>query len=133
MRWRLWRRQVPALQRWCDEYFILWHRNEQRGVGGVFFDDFSELALSAAWHDAGRGHAFLGAYLPIVEKRQNTAYGERERDFQPYRRGRYVEFNLVWDRVRTSACSRAVVPNRSCCPCRRWLAGEYRRGEPEAP
>jgi coproporphyrinogen III oxidase len=89
----------PRFKRWCDEYFFLKHRNEQRGVGGIFFDDFSEggfdngFALMQAV-----GDAFLGAYLPIVERRKATAYGERERGFQLYRRGRYVEFNLVWDR-----------------------------------
>ena len=86
-------------KRWCDEYFFLKHRNEPRGVGGVFFDDLSEggaercFALTRAV-----GDAFIDAYLPIVEQRQHTPYGERERDFQAYRRGRYVEFNLVWDR-----------------------------------
>jgi len=89
----------PRFKRWCDEYFFLKHRNEQRGVGGIFFDDFAEggfdngFALMQAV-----GDAFLGAYLPIVERRKATAYGERERGFQLYRRGRYVEFNLVWDR-----------------------------------
>ena len=86
-------------KRWCDEYFYLKHRDEQRGVGGVFFDDFSELGpeQSRAMTEAV-GDAFLAAYLPIVERRQGTPCGERERDFQLYRRGRYVEFNLVWDR-----------------------------------
>ena len=86
-------------KRWCDEYFFLKHRSEPRGVGGVFFDDLSEggpercFALTKAI-----GNAFAEAYLPTIERRQNTPYGERERDFQVYRRGRYVEFNLVWDR-----------------------------------
>ena len=92
-------------KKWCDEYFFLKHRNEPRGVGGVFFDDLNEagdggedpyercFALTQAV-----GNAFTRAYLPILEKRQNTPFGERERDFQAYRRGRYVEFNLVWDR-----------------------------------
>ncbi|MGH8444407.1 MAG: oxygen-dependent coproporphyrinogen oxidase [Solimonas sp.] len=87
------------LKRWCDDYFFLKHRNEPRGIGGVFFDD---------WHDGGFdasfalmrsvGEHFVPAYLPIVERRKDMAYGERERDWQLYRRGRYVEFNLVWDR-----------------------------------
>ena len=83
----------------CDAYFFLKHRNEPRGIGGTFFDDFSEdgFAQSFAVMRAV-GDAFLPAYLPIVEKRRDTPYGERERDFQAYRRGRYVEFNLVWDR-----------------------------------
>ena len=91
--------KYPRFKKWCDEYFFLKHRNEPRGVGGVFFDDFSELGLErsrAMW--ASVGDAFLSAYLPIVERRRDTPYGEREREFQLYRRGRYVEFNLVWDR-----------------------------------
>ena len=84
---------------WCDDYFFLKHRNEARGVGGVFFDDFSELGQARSF-DMLRavGDGFLNAYLPIVERRKGTPYGERERAFQLYRRGRYVEFNLVWDR-----------------------------------
>ena len=91
--------KYPRFKRWCDEYFYLKHRDEQRGVGGVFFDDFSDLGFeqSLAMTQAV-GDAFLSAYLPIVERREGTPYGERERDFQLYRRGRYVEFNLVWDR-----------------------------------
>ena len=91
--------KYPRFKQWCDEYFYLKHRDEQRGVGGVFFDDFAELGFeqSLAMTQAV-GNAFLGAYLPIVQRRQDTPYGERERDFQLYRRGRYVEFNLVWDR-----------------------------------
>ncbi|SEA06555.1 oxygen-dependent coproporphyrinogen oxidase [Variovorax sp. YR216] len=84
---------------WCDDYFFLKHRNEQRGVGGIFFDDFSELGFERSFAMLRSvGDAFLPAYLPIVERRRNTLYGERERGFQLYRRGRYVEFNLVWDR-----------------------------------
>ncbi|MDR3453965.1 MAG: oxygen-dependent coproporphyrinogen oxidase [Rhodoferax sp.] len=91
--------KYPRFKQWCDEYFFLKHRGEARGVGGVFFDDFAEpgfersLAMTQAV-----GSSFLDAYLPIVERRKDTAYGERERNFQLYRRGRYVEFNLVWDR-----------------------------------
>lgn len=86
-------------KRWCDEYFYLKHRNEQRGVGGIFFDDFSALGpeRSMAMTQAV-GDAFLQAYLPIVQQRAGIEFGQRERDFQLYRRGRYVEFNLVWDR-----------------------------------
>ncbi len=91
--------KYPRFKTWCDEYFYLKHRSEQRGVGGIFFDDFSELGFegSLAMMQAV-GDAFLRAYLPIVERRKDTAYGQRQRDFQLYRRGRYVEFNLVWDR-----------------------------------
>ncbi|MDD2920327.1 oxygen-dependent coproporphyrinogen oxidase [Rhodoferax sp.] len=91
--------KYPRFKTWCDEYFFLKHRNEPRGVGGVFFDDFSELGAeqSLAMMQAV-GSSFLSAYLPIVARRKDTPYGERERAFQLYRRGRYVEFNLVWDR-----------------------------------
>jgi coproporphyrinogen III oxidase len=89
----------PRFKTWCDEYFFLKHRNEQRGVGGIFFDDFSELGPEGSFAMMRSvGDAFLGAYLPIVERRRTLAYGPREREFQLYRRGRYVEFNLVWDR-----------------------------------
>ncbi len=82
-----------------DDYFFLKHRNEQRGIGGVFFDDFSELGFEGgSAMTRAVGDAFLHAYLPIVERRKGLDYGERERQFQLYRRGRYVEFNLVWDR-----------------------------------
>src|SRR5690349_9349145 len=83
----------------CDEYFFLKHRNEPRGIGGTFFDDFSELGFEKSFAVMRAvGEAFLPAYVPILERRRGTAYGEREREFQAYRRGRYVEFNLVWDR-----------------------------------
>ncbi|MFZ9466512.1 MAG: oxygen-dependent coproporphyrinogen oxidase [Burkholderiaceae bacterium] len=89
----------PRFKRWCDEYFFLKHRQEARGVGGIFFDDLSEPSLEEAFAlTRSVGESFLDAYVPIVEKRRSTAYGERERDFQAYRRGRYVEFNLVFDR-----------------------------------
>ncbi len=89
----------PRYKRWCDEYFFLKHRNEPRGVGGVFFDDLNEGGFERCF-DLTRsiGDAFTQAYLPILEKRRELPYGELERDFQAYRRGRYVEFNLVWDR-----------------------------------
>jgi coproporphyrinogen III oxidase len=91
--------KYPRFKTWCDDYFYLKHRDEQRGVGGVFFDDFSELGFddSLAMMQSV-GNSFLSAYLPIVERRKGLAWGERERAFQLYRRGRYVEFNLVWDR-----------------------------------
>ncbi|HQQ70595.1 MAG TPA: oxygen-dependent coproporphyrinogen oxidase [Alicycliphilus sp.] len=89
----------PRFKTWCDEYFCLKHRNEQRGVGGIFFDDFSELGFNQSLAmTQSVGDAFLGAYLPIVQRRMAMPYGECERAFQLYRRGRYVEFNLVWDR-----------------------------------
>jgi coproporphyrinogen III oxidase len=91
--------KYPRFKAWCDEYFFLKHRNEARGVGGVFFDDFSELGFEGSFAMLRAvGDAFLSAYLPIVERRKSMSYGERERNFQLYRRGRYVEFNLVWDR-----------------------------------
>jgi coproporphyrinogen III oxidase len=91
--------KYPRFKTWCDEYFFLKHRAEQRGIGGVFFDDFSELGMDRSFAMMQAvGDAFLKAYVPIVERRQAIAYGERERNFQLYRRGRYVEFNLVWDR-----------------------------------
>jgi coproporphyrinogen III oxidase len=89
----------PRFKQWCDEYFYLKHRDEPRGIGGIFFDDFHErdfdfsfgLTQSVSEH-------FLSAYMPILQRRSAMSYMERERDFQAYRRGRYVEFNLVWDR-----------------------------------
>ena len=91
--------KYPRFKKWCDEYFFLKHRNEQRGIGGVFFDDFSELGFEGSFGMLRSvGDAFLDAYLPIVDRRKSMRYGERQREFQLYRRGRYVEFNLVWDR-----------------------------------
>ena len=91
--------KYPRFKTWCDDYFFLKHRNEPRGIGGVFFDDFSELGPERSFAMLRAvGDGFLNAYQPIVERRRNTPYGERERAFQLYRRGRYVEFNLVWDR-----------------------------------
>jgi len=89
----------PRFKRWCDEYFFLKHRGEPRGVGGIFFDDFTELGFEQGLAmTLAVGRAFTEAYLPIVRRRRDTPYGEREREFQAIRRGRYVEFNLVWDR-----------------------------------
>jgi coproporphyrinogen III oxidase len=91
--------KYPRFKKWCDEYFFLKHRGEPRGIGGVFFDDFSELGFGRSFAmQRAVGDAFLDAYLPIVRRRRELPYGERERDFQAVRRGRYVEFNLVWDR-----------------------------------
>lgn len=89
----------PRCKQWCDEYFHLKHRGETRGVGGLFYDDLDEGGFERCFaftRDVGQG--FLDAYLPIVERRKDTPFGERERQFQLYRRGRYVEFNLVYDR-----------------------------------
>jgi len=86
-------------KKWCDEYFFLKHRDEPRGIGGLFFDDFNEKDFEHAFgFTKSVGDHYLPAYLPIVERRRNLAFSERERDFQLYRRGRYVEFNLVYDR-----------------------------------
>jgi coproporphyrinogen III oxidase len=86
-------------KKWCDEYFYLKHRSEPRGVGGIFFDDLSEPDFDTAFAiQQSVGDHFLSAYIPLLERRKDTLYGERERDFQLYRRGRYVEFNLVIDR-----------------------------------
>ena len=89
----------PRYKQWCDEYFYLKHRNETRGVGGLFFDDLNEWGFERSFEFMRAvGDSYLPAYLPIVQRRKNTAYGDRERAFQLYRRGRYVEFNLVYDR-----------------------------------
>ncbi len=89
----------PRFKKWCDEYFYLKHRKEPRGIGGVFFDDLNQPDFAACFNlTKSVGDHFLPAYVPILQKRRDIPYGERERDFQAYRRGRYVEFNLVWDR-----------------------------------
>ncbi len=89
----------PRFKKTCDEYFFLKHRGEPRGIGGLFFDDFNELDFERSFAlMRAVGDAYLPAYQPIVARRKATAYGDRERQFQLYRRGRYVEFNLVWDR-----------------------------------
>ena len=91
--------RYPRYKKWCDDYFFLKHRAEPRGVGGIFFDDLSAPDFATCFGLVKRvGEHFLPAYVPIVERRQGLAYGERERAFQAYRRGRYVEFNLVYDR-----------------------------------
>ncbi len=89
----------PRFKAWCDDYFFLKHRNETRGVGGLFFDDLNEWPFEQCFaFQRSVGDSFLDAYLPIAERRRETPFGERERDYQAFRRGRYVEFNLVWDR-----------------------------------
>jgi len=89
----------PRYKKWCDEYFFIKHRNEPRGIGGLFFDDLNEGGFERCFDFMKSvGNHYIPAYAPIVERRKDVPYGERERDFQLYRRGRYVEFNLVYDR-----------------------------------
>ncbi len=89
----------PRFKRWCDEYFFIKHREEARGIGGLFFDDLNEWGFERCFELVRSvGEHYLPAYRPIVQRRRDIPYGERERDFQLYRRGRYVEFNLVYDR-----------------------------------
>ena len=89
----------PSFKKHCDEYFHLKHRNEPRGIRGIFFDDFNKLGFEQSFAmQKAVGDAFVSAYLPIVQRRKDLEFGEQERDFQAYRRGRYVEFNLVFDR-----------------------------------
>lgn len=89
----------PRFKQWCDEYFLLKHRNETRGIGGLFFDDLNEWGFEGSFNFMRSvGDHYIPAYLPIVEKRKHLDYGERERQFQSFRRGRYVEFNLIYDR-----------------------------------
>jgi coproporphyrinogen III oxidase len=91
--------RYPRFKRWCDEYFFLAHRGEPRGIGGIFYDDFAEAGFDGGFAmTRAVGDALLPAWLPIARRRRDTPFGEREREFQLYRRGRYVEFNLVWDR-----------------------------------
>jgi coproporphyrinogen III oxidase len=89
----------PRYKKWCDEYFYLKHRGETRGAGGLFFDDLNEWGFGQCFaFMQSIGNHYIDAYVPIIEKRKNMPYGDREREFQLYRRGRYVEFNLVYDR-----------------------------------
>ena len=89
----------PKFKKWCDEYFFLKHRNEPRGIGGIFFDDYNEGGFEKSFaFTRSVGDSFLDAYLPIIEQRKDTPFTDRQRQFQLYRRGRYVEFNLVFDR-----------------------------------
>ncbi|MFM5423848.1 oxygen-dependent coproporphyrinogen oxidase [Aeromonas veronii] len=127
----------PEFKSWCDCYFFLKHRNETRGVGGLFFDDLNRWPFAdcfAFMQAVGRG--YLDAYLPIIERRKALPYGEREREFQLYRRGRYVEFNLVYDRgtlfgLQTGGRTESIL--MSMPPLARW---EYdwqpEAGTPEA-
>lgn len=89
----------PRFKLWCDDYFFVRHRAEQRGIGGIFFDDFAERDFDFSFAMAQAvGNSFVAAYVPILDRRRSEPYGEHERAFQAYRRGRYVEFNLVYDR-----------------------------------
>jgi len=114
----------PRYKRWCDEYFFLKHRNETRGIGGIFFDDLNAPGFDASFAlTRSVGDAFLASYLPIVERRRNTPYGERERASRPT--GAAAMSNSTWSSTAApcSGCNRAAVPNRSCCPCRPWRNG----------
>jgi coproporphyrinogen III oxidase len=117
---------------WCDRYFFLKHRNETRGVGGLFFDDLNDWGYERSFAFLRSvGDHYLPAYLPIVERRRDTPYGEREREFQLYRRGRYVEFNLVYDRgtlfgLQTGGRTESIL--MSLPPLARW---EYDYRPPE--
>ena len=88
----------PKYKKWCDDYFYLIHRNEQRGIGGLFFDDLNGDFEKCFDFMKSVGSHFTEAYIPIAKKRMNTTFSEKEKDFQLYRRGRYVEFNLIYDR-----------------------------------
>ncbi|HKO87864.1 MAG TPA: oxygen-dependent coproporphyrinogen oxidase [Burkholderiales bacterium] len=91
--------RYPQYKDWCDKYFFIRHRNEARGIGGIFFDDLNEPDFDQCYAlMRSVGDRFIPAYVPILERRHGMQYGERERDFQAYRRGRYVEFNLIYDR-----------------------------------
>lgn len=127
----------PRYKAWCDDYFYLKHRDETRGVGGLFFDDLNEGGFAQCFaFQRAVGDAFLEAYLPIVRCRRDTPFGERERDFQLYRRGRYVEFNLVWDRgtlfgLQSGGRTESIL--MSMPPLARWeYAWTPEPGSPEA-
>jgi coproporphyrinogen III oxidase len=127
----------PKYKHWCDDYFFLKHRGEPRGIGGIFYDDLDEggVARCSALTRSVGDH-FLTAYAPILSRRKDTPYGERERDFQLYRRGRYVEFNLVWDRgtlfgLQSQGRTEAIL--LSMPPLARWrYAWTPQPGTPEA-
>ena len=112
------------LKKWCDEYFYLPHRQEPRGIGGVFFDDFNEPDFTTCFEFMRSvGDHFMPAYLPIISRRKDLEYGDRERQFQLYRRGRYVEFNLLYDRGTLFGLQSAEEPSQSSCPCHHRFAG----------
>ncbi|RUO66393.1 coproporphyrinogen oxidase [Pseudidiomarina planktonica] len=117
----------PKFKKWCDDYFWLKHREETRGVGGLFFDDLNDREFEESFAIMRAvGDAYLTAYLPIIERRKAMPFGEREREFQLYRRGRYVEFNLVWDRgtlfgLQTGGRTESIL--MSMPPLARWEYG----------
>lgn len=125
----------PKFKTWCDEYFWLKHRNETRGVGGIFFDDLNQRGFEESFAIMRAvGDAYLDAYLPIIKRRKEASYGEREREFQLYRRGRYVEFNLVWDRgtlfgLQTGGRTESIL--MSMPPLARWEYGY--QPQPDSP
>jgi coproporphyrinogen III oxidase len=127
----------PRYKKWCDEYFFLRHRDEPRGIGGLFFDDLHEWGFDRSFEFLRSvGDHLLPAYLPILRRRKDMPYGERERDFQLYRRGRYVEFNLVWDRgtlfgLQSGGRTESIL--MSLPPLVRWRYGwQPEPGTPEA-
>jgi coproporphyrinogen III oxidase len=127
----------PRYKQWCDEYFFLRHRGEPRGIGGIFFDDLNEWGFERCFaFFQSVGDHLLPAYLPILRRRKDMSYGERERDFQLYRRGRYVEFNLVWDRgtlfgLQSGGRTESIL--MSLPPLVRWRYGWHPEpGTPEA-
>ncbi len=125
----------PRLKAWCDDYFFIKHRNEPRGIGGVFFDDWNDGGFERAFAlMRSVGEHYVPAYVPILERRKQMPYSDRERDFQLLRRGRYVEFNLVWDRGTRFGLEAGARPESllaSMPPLARW---EYQhRPEPGSP
>jgi coproporphyrinogen III oxidase len=125
----------PDYKKWCDEYFYLKHRGETRGVGGLFFDDLNQWGFDKSFaYMKAVGEGYIDAYLPIIAKRKDTPYTEQQREFQLYRRGRYVEFNLVWDRgtlfgLQTGGRTESIL--MSMPPLARW---EYDfKPEPNSP
>lgn len=126
----------PRFKKWCDDYFFLPHRNEPRGIGGLFFDDYNEPGFDDSFaFMRSIGDSYLEAYQPIIARRKATHYGEREREFQLYRRGRYVEFNLVYDRgtifgLQTGGRTESIL--MSLPPLVRWdYCKEPQPGSPE--
>lgn len=127
----------PRFKAWCDEYFYLKHRDEPRGVGGLFYDDLNDWDFETCFaFTRAVGDSYVNAYRPIVQRRKNTPYGDRERNFQLYRRGRYVEFNLVFDRgtlfgLQSGGRTEAIL--MSLPPLVRWEYGfQPEPGSPEA-
>ena len=127
----------PRFKGWCDDYFHLKHRDEPRGVGGLFFDDLNEWGFDTTFAFLRSvGDHFLEGYLPIVERRRNSPWSERERQWQLYRRGRYVEFNLVYDRgtlfgLQSNGRTESIL--MSLPPLVRWEYGyQAKAGSPEA-